>query len=73
MSHGEHETYRAALQARRPATAGGGVCTLLVRRVGGRVQLLHHGALSTGAEMSDTQTHALVGYLSAALRRERQP
>jgi len=60
INPGEHETYRAALEARRPG--GGGVCTLLVRRVGERrVQLLHNGVLSTVAELSDAQAYELIG------------
>lgn len=64
------ETYRAALEARRPVdTGGGGACTLLVRRVGGRVQLLHHAVLPTGAELTDDQARELAGYLTEAARR----
>ncbi|MQA16390.1 MAG: hypothetical protein GEV09_20260 [Pseudonocardiaceae bacterium] len=74
VNPGERETYRAAIETRRPADCGGGTCTLLVRRVDGRVQLLHHGVLSTGAELSDDQARELVGYLTAATqpRSEQQ-
>jgi allophanate hydrolase subunit 2 len=64
------ETYRAVIEARRPTDTGGGACTLTVRRVDGRVQLLHHGVLSTGAVLSDEQAHELAGYLVSATRRE---
>ncbi len=60
------ETYRAAIQARCPAGTGGGVSTLLVRRVDGRVQLLHHAVLSTGAELTDEQVDEVVAMLTAA-------
>jgi hypothetical protein len=65
------ESYRAAICARRPADIGGGACNLVVRRVNGRVQLLHHAVLSTGAELSDDQAVELAGYLTTAARRER--
>ncbi len=67
----ETETYRAALEARRPFETGGGACTLIVRRVDGRVQLLHHGVLSTGAELSDYEADELIRHLTAA--RCKQP
>lgn len=63
------ETYRAALEARRPPDTGGGACALVVRRIGGRVQLLHHGVLPTGAELTDDQARELTGYLTEAARR----
>lgn len=68
---GEAETYRAAMEARRPADTGGGACTLVVRRLGGRVELLHHGVLSTGAELSDEQARELADYLTNATQRRR--
>lgn len=70
---GQHpgETYRADLEARRPPECGGGLCTLIVRRVDGRVQLLHHGVLSTGAELSDDQAREVAGYLTAATEPEQ--
>lgn len=63
------ETYRAAIEARRPVDTGGGTCTLLVRRVGGRVQLLHHAVLPTGAELTEDQARELAGYLTEAAGR----
>lgn len=63
------ETYRAGIEARRTTEAGGGVCTLLVRRVDGRVELLYHAALSTGAELSDDQAVELAEHLTEAARR----
>lgn len=68
---GETETYRAAMEARRPAETGGGACTLVVRRIGGRVELLHHGVLSTAAELSDEQARELADYLTNATQRQR--
>lgn len=72
MNPGETETYRAVLHARRPAETGGGACTLIVRRVNGRIELLHHGVLSTGAVLTDDEADELTRHLTAA-RRERQP
>ncbi len=69
VNPGEHETYRAVIEARRTVDTGGGACTLTVRRVDGRVQLLHHGVLSTGAALTDEQAHELAGYLAAATGR----
>lgn len=63
------ETYRAAIEARRPVDTGGGACTPLVRRVGGRVQLLHHAVLPTGAELTEDQARELAGYLTEAAGR----
>ncbi|MPZ65548.1 MAG: hypothetical protein GEU83_08530 [Pseudonocardiaceae bacterium] len=60
------EIYRADLEARRPAETGGGMCTLIVRRVNDRVQLLHHGVLSTGAELTDDEASEVAGYLTGA-------
>lgn len=55
MNPGEFETYRAVLCVRRPVDIGGGTCTLIVRRVNGRIELLHHGVLSAGAVLTDDQ------------------
>lgn len=63
------ETYRAVIAARRPPETGGGACTLLVRRVGGRIQVLYHAVLPTGAELTDDQAIELAGYLTEATRR----
>jgi hypothetical protein len=67
----ENETYRAAIYARRPTALGGGACNLLVRRVDGRVQLLHHAALSTGAELTDAQAVELADCLTPAAGMRR--
>lgn len=69
MTPGQTETYRAAMEARCPADYGGGVCTLLVRRVGGQMQLLHHAALSTGAVLTPEEAIELADSLTAAARR----
>ncbi len=61
------ETYRAVMHARRPGD--GEPCTLIVRRVNGRVELLYHGALSTGATLSDDEADELAGHLVGATRR----
>lgn len=42
------------------------MCTLIVRRVNDRIELLHHGVLSTGAELTDAEAHEMAGYLTAA-------
>ena len=39
----DREKYRARVLAAMPVEASGEACTLIVRRVGNRVQLLHHG------------------------------
>lgn len=72
MNPGEIETYRAVLHARRPEGTGGEACTLIVRRVNGRIELLFHEVLSTGAVLTDEQADALAGRLIGATRRERQ-
>ncbi|MPZ66731.1 MAG: hypothetical protein GEU83_14875 [Pseudonocardiaceae bacterium] len=71
MNPGEIETYRAVLHARRPVDVGGEACTLIVRRVNGRIELLHHGVLSTGAMLTDDQADELARRLTAA--RQKQP
>lgn len=38
---------------------GGGACSLLVRRVGGKVQLLHHAVWEGAAELTDDQARAV--------------
>lgn len=55
------------MHARRPDD--GEPCTLIVRRVSGRVELLYHGVLSTGATLSDDEADELVGHLVRATRR----
>ena len=49
-----------------PVEAGGEACTLIVRRVGNRVQLLHHGVFSTAADLTAAQAVELAGMLTAA-------
>ena len=61
------ETYRAVMHARRPDD--GEPCTLIVRRFNGRVELLYHGVLSTGATLSDDEADELAGHLVGATRR----
>ncbi|HET9118329.1 MAG TPA: hypothetical protein VFN75_09715 [Pseudonocardiaceae bacterium] len=58
------ETYRHAIDARRVQEYDGGACTILVRRVGDRVELLFHAALNTGAAL----TRKEAAELSAVLR-----
>lgn len=58
------ETYRYAINARRVTEHGGGSCTILVRRVGDRVELLFHAALNTGAALTSEEA----AELSNALR-----
>ncbi|MQA13004.1 MAG: hypothetical protein GEV09_02230 [Pseudonocardiaceae bacterium] len=67
MSPGE--SYRAVIEARRPVDTGGGACTLTVRCINGRVELLHHGVLSTGATLTDEQANELAAHLTSATRR----
>ena len=62
------ETYRHAMEARRVSEYGGGACTLLVRRIDGRIKLLFHAALNTGAVL--TQEHAVE--LALALTKAAQ-
>ncbi|TCP48619.1 hypothetical protein EV191_110179 [Tamaricihabitans halophyticus] len=61
------ETYRHALVARLPFQAGGGACTVLVRRVDGNVQLLFHAVLDTTAVLTRNQVAELIDALSAAV------
>ncbi len=68
MNPGETETYRAVLCTRRPVDIGGEACTLIVRRVNGRIELLHHGVLSTGAVLTDDEADELAGRITAARR-----
>ncbi len=63
------ETYRATIAARCPSESGGGACTLILRRVNGRIELLFHGVLSTGAVLTDDDADALTRHVTAA----RQP
>lgn len=67
MSGGE--TYRAHIRASMPFEAGGEACTLIVLRVGGRVQLLHHGVFRTAADLTVAQAVELAGMLTVASKR----
>ncbi len=49
-----------------PVEAGGEACTLIVRRVGNRVQLLHHGVFRTAADLTGAQAVELAGMLTVA-------
>jgi len=49
-----------------PFEAGGEACNLIVLRVGGRVQLLHHGVFRTAADLTAAQAVELAGMLTAA-------
>ena len=60
------ETYRAHVCAAMPVEAGGEACTLIVRRVGNRVQLLHQGVFSTAADLTGAQAVELAGVLTVA-------
>lgn len=62
------ETFRHAIDARRVAEFGGGACTILVRRVGDRVELLFHAALNTGAALTREETSELSAALREAVR-----
>lgn len=61
------ESYRGVIAARCTAD-GGGPCTLIVRRVADRIELLFHGVVSTGADMSEIQADELTGHLMGATR-----
>jgi hypothetical protein len=60
------ETYRRAFDARRPSEYGGGVCTVLVRRVNGTVELLFHADPRTGAVMTPAQAIEVAEALTVA-------
>lgn len=64
-------TYRHARDARRPSQYGGGVCTLLVRRVNDHVELLFHASPETGAIMTDEQTIEIAQALTTATENRR--
>ncbi|TCP57278.1 hypothetical protein EV191_1011232 [Tamaricihabitans halophyticus] len=63
---GNEETFRHALVAQLPFQSGGGACTVLVRRVGGDVQLLFHAVLDTTAVLTKKQVEELVDALTKA-------
>ena len=60
------ETYRRAIDARRPSEYGGGVWTVLVRRVNGTVELLFHADPRTGAVMTPAQAIEVAEALTVA-------
>ena len=62
------ESYRHAIDARRPSEYGGGACTILVRRIGDRVELLFHAALNTGAALTREEAAEPSDALRAASR-----
>ena len=61
----DREKYRARVLAAMPVEASGEACTLIVRRVGNRVQLLHHGVFRTAADLTGAQAVELAGMLTA--------
>ncbi len=65
------ETHRFALDARRPSEFGGGMCTLLVRRVNDRVELLFHASPETGAVMTTAQAVMIAQALTTAAENRR--
>ncbi len=67
--NGGQESYRHAIEARRPSHYGGGACTLLVRRIDGRVELLFHASPETGAILTEGQAVELAQALTAAATR----
>jgi hypothetical protein len=60
------ESYRHAIDARRPNEYGGGTCTVLVRRIDGRVELLFHACPETGAVLSSAQAVEIATALTVA-------
>lgn len=60
------ETHRFALDVRRPSEFGGGMCTVLVRRISGRVELLFHASPETGAVMTPAQAIQIAQALTTA-------
>ncbi|HVE95759.1 MAG TPA: hypothetical protein VNA67_02045 [Pseudonocardiaceae bacterium] len=60
------ETHRFALDARRPSEFGGGMCTVLVRRVNNRVELLFHASPQTGAVMTPAEAILIAQALATA-------
>ena len=62
------EAFRCAIDARRVTGHGGGACTLLVRRVGDRVELLFHAVPEIGAVL----TFGQAAQLAAGLREAAQ-
>jgi hypothetical protein len=62
------ESYRHAIDARRPSAYGGGTCTVLVRRIDGRVELLFHACPETGAVMTPAQAIEIAEALTEAAK-----
>jgi hypothetical protein len=63
------ETHRFALDARRPSEFGGGLCTVLVRRVNNRVELLFHASPQTGAIMTPAEAILIAQALTTAAEK----
>jgi hypothetical protein len=57
------ESYRHAVAARR---AGGGSCTILIRRVDDRVELLFHADPTTGAVLTPADAEEIAEALRQA-------
>jgi hypothetical protein len=62
------ETYRHAIEARRPREYDGGACTVLVRRVDSTVELLFHADPRTGAVMTSAQAIEVARALTEAAK-----
>ena len=60
------ETHRFAVDARRPSEFGGGMCTVLVRRLNNRVELLFHASPHTGAVMTPAEAILIAQALATA-------
>lgn len=65
-----HESHRHAIEAQRPSEYGGGRCTLLVRRLNGRIELLFHATPETGAIMTPAQAVEIAEALTAAAENQ---
>jgi hypothetical protein len=66
MSSGWRRVPRHAIDALQPSEYGGGTCTVLVRRIDGRVELLFHACPETGAVMSPAQAVEIAAALTEA-------
>lgn len=60
------EAHRFAVDARRHSEFGGGMCTVLVRRIDDRVELLFHASPETGAVMTPAQAILMAQALTTA-------
>lgn len=71
VSNPQHpdESYRHAVDARRLTEFGGGACTVLVRCVSDRVELLFHATPQTGAVMTPAQAVEVAQALTEAAGR----